>query len=111
MGGLYLEGRNRRSKDGSRWERQRELTSACVLVRSFFCSTYTTLRTLLPLLGPHPLDRRTTGSAVGPYGAAPSPCVEQKVRLKPPRLLSHSCSDLCRFASNLLNVSLHTSPL
>lgn len=50
--------------------------------RSFFASTYTTLRTLLPLLPAHPLTRRITGSAVGPYEAPPRAPVEKRVRLK-----------------------------
>ncbi|GAA5976878.1 hypothetical protein JCM11641_000898 [Rhodosporidiobolus odoratus] len=49
---------------------------------SFFCSTYTTLRTLLPLLPGHPLNRRHAGSAVGPYAAAAAPTVEKRPRLK-----------------------------
>lgn len=49
---------------------------------SLFCSAYTTLRTLLPLLPPHPLNRRTTGSAVGPYDAPPSLGADKPLRLK-----------------------------
>ncbi|BGP28827.1 hypothetical protein JCM10296v2_000563 [Rhodotorula toruloides] len=49
---------------------------------SFFCSTYTTLRTLLPLLPDHPLNRRTAGSAVGSFAAVPSPSAEERPRLK-----------------------------
>ncbi|BGP12749.1 hypothetical protein JCM10213v2_000666 [Rhodosporidiobolus nylandii] len=57
------------------------VTLAFALI-SFFCSTYTTLRTLLPLLPGHPLNRRSTTSAVGPYGPAPSPAVDKRPRLK-----------------------------
>ncbi|BGP67231.1 hypothetical protein NBRC10513v2_000549 [Rhodotorula toruloides] len=49
---------------------------------SFFCSTYTTLRTLLPLLPDHPLNRRTAGSAVGSFAPAASPSAEKRPRLK-----------------------------
>ncbi|CEQ39014.1 SPOSA6832_00497 [Sporobolomyces salmonicolor] len=57
------------------------LTLAFALI-SFFCSTYTTLRTLLPLLPGHPLNRRNAGSAVGPYDPVPSPSLEKLPRLK-----------------------------
>ncbi|GAA6036933.1 hypothetical protein JCM8097_006361 [Rhodosporidiobolus ruineniae] len=48
---------------------------------SFLCSTYTTLRTLLPLLPGHPLNRRHAGAAVTPYDA-PTPPSEGRPRLK-----------------------------
>jgi hypothetical protein len=47
---------------------------------SFICSAYTTLRTLLPLLPLHALERRVTGSAGLPYGAAPAPTIKEKSR-------------------------------
>ncbi|GAA6025471.1 hypothetical protein JCM10207_000781 [Rhodosporidiobolus poonsookiae] len=56
------------------------LTLAFALL-SFFCSTYTTLRTLLPLLPGHPLNRRHANPPVGPYPAAVPP-VEKHPRLK-----------------------------
>lgn len=46
----------------------------------FTCSAYTTFRTLLPLLPLHALDRRVTGSAGLPYGAALSPALREKSR-------------------------------
>ncbi|SCV68714.1 BQ2448_835 [Microbotryum intermedium] len=54
------------------------VTLGCTIA-SLLCSIYTTLRTLLPLLGPHPLERRTTGSSVGHYDAPPSVREEKRV--------------------------------
>ncbi|KAI5479176.1 hypothetical protein MNV49_004037 [Pseudohyphozyma bogoriensis] len=58
-----------------------QLTSTFVLDPSFFCSTYTTLRSLLPLLPPHHLTRRPAGAAVGSYKSPPS-VPRKKLRLK-----------------------------
>ncbi|GAA5887604.1 hypothetical protein JCM6882_001468 [Rhodosporidiobolus microsporus] len=48
----------------------------------FFCSTYTTLRTLLPLLPGHPLNRRHTCRRAGPLALAADQAVDNRPRLK-----------------------------
>ncbi|SCZ90801.1 BZ3500_MvSof-1268-A1-R1_Chr1-3g02264 [Microbotryum saponariae] len=63
------------------------VTLGCTIA-SLLCSIYSTLRTLLPLLGPHPLERRTTGSSVGPYDAPPSVQEEKRASILHPRLKS-----------------------
>mgnify|MGYP001559176092 CR=1 FL=1 len=76
------EGRNERGEDirgrSGRGEGRRADPSS---LGSFFASTYTTLRTLLPLLPAHPLTRRITGSAVGSYDAPPQAPIEKRARL------------------------------
>ncbi|GAA5870187.1 hypothetical protein JCM1840_001586 [Sporobolomyces johnsonii] len=77
------------------------LTLAFALI-SFFCSTYTTLRTLLPLLPGHPLNRRNAGSAVGPYDAAPSPALEKLPRLKSAQRFTAYLAFIDIFAASIL---------
>ncbi|GAA5850186.1 hypothetical protein JCM8547_001035 [Rhodosporidiobolus lusitaniae] len=69
---------------------------------SFLCSTYTTLRTLLPLLPGHPLNRRQVSAAVAPYGAAPSPAVEKRPRLKSAQRFTAYLASVDIFAACIL---------
>ncbi|BGP21637.1 hypothetical protein JCM10295v2_000512 [Rhodotorula toruloides] len=83
------------------------LTLALALF-SFFCSTYTTLRTLLPLLPDHPLNRRTAGSAIGSFAPAASPS-ETTPRLKSAQRFAAYLSVVDIFAAVVLVWEMSTA--
>ncbi|GAA5832130.1 hypothetical protein JCM11251_004250 [Rhodosporidiobolus azoricus] len=69
---------------------------------SFLCSTYTTLRTLLPLLPGHPLNRRQNSTQVGPYAPAPALPAEKHPRLKSAQRFTAYLAAVDIFAASIL---------